>query len=339
MTRAVVFAYHKVGVRCLKVLLAHGVQVPLVVTHEDDPNETIWFASVAATAREYGIPVITPADPNAPDIVARVAQAAPDFVFSFYYRLMLKRALLDIAPRGAFNMHGSLLPAYRGRAPVNWAVLHGERQAGATLHRMNEKPDNGEVVDQVAVPLLPDDTAAEVFDKVTVAAELTLDRCLPALVDGSARPWVQDLSQGRYFGGRKPEDGRIDWRWPARRVHDLVRAVAPPYPGAFSDTPSGRLRVLRTLPVDDHGRALPAPAVRPAGTLATLAEPASTALPVLFARDGRLFARCGDGALLWLLQAELDGSAIDATAFADPAGTANTSRGRLGAELSLTAAA
>src|SRR5204863_1849868 len=134
MTRAVVFAYHNVGVRCLRVLLAHGVEVPLVVTHDDNPREQIWFASVARTAAECGVPVESPADPNSAEFVGRVVSLTPNFVFSFYYRTMLKPPLLRLAPRGALNMHGSLLPRYRGRAPVNWAVLCGERDTGATLH-------------------------------------------------------------------------------------------------------------------------------------------------------------------------------------------------------------
>ncbi|NDP43380.1 MAG: formyltransferase, partial [Aromatoleum sp.] len=234
MTRAVVFAYHNVGVRCLKVLLAHGVEVSLVITHADSAAETIWFGSVAATAVEYDIPVITPDDPNADGVVARIAGAAPDFAFSFYYRKMLRAPLLATAPRGALNMHGSLLPKYRGRAPVNWAVLHGERETGATLHYMTEKPDNGDVVAQTAVPILPDDTAQEVFDKVTVAAELILDRVLPALLAGTAPRVRQVLEEGAYFGGRTPEDGRIDWQKDAATIHNLVRAVAPPYPGALT---------------------------------------------------------------------------------------------------------
>src|SRR5436190_12857263 len=170
MTRAVVFAYHNVGVRCLKVLLAHGVEVPLVVTHSDDPHEARWFDSVASTAADYGIATITPENPNAPDVVAQVAAVAPDFIFSFYYRRMLAAPLLALPTRGALNMHGSLLPKFRGRAPVNWAVLAGERETGATLHYMTTRPDDGDIVRQPAVPILPDDTALAVFDKVTVAA-------------------------------------------------------------------------------------------------------------------------------------------------------------------------
>src|SRR5574340_755915 len=234
MTKAVVFAYHNVGVRCLKVLLAHGVKIPLVVTHADNPDENVWFDSVAELASLHDIPVITPDDPNTPEIVDQMRATQPDFLFSFYYRNMLKKGLLDIPSHGAFNMHGSLLPKYRGRVPVNWAIIKGEKETGATLHVMNEKPDNGAIVDQQAVPILPDDTALEVFHKVTCAAEVALDRCLPALIAGSAQFRQQDLRQGGYFGGRRAEDGKIRWLETAQVVHNLVRAVAPPYPGAFT---------------------------------------------------------------------------------------------------------
>lgn len=232
--RAVVFAYHNVGVRCLKVLLARGVEVPLVVTHQDNPNETIWFESVASLCREQGIPFVTPDDPKTPELFQQVQDARPDFIFSFYYRHMLPVDLLSLAKHGAYNMHGSLLPKYRGRVPVNWAVLHGENETGATLHEMAAKPDAGAIVAQTAVPILPDDTAFEVFGKVAVAAEQTLWSALPAMLAGQTPKLPNDLSKGSYFGGRKPEDGRIDWSKPAQAVYNLHRAVAPPYPGAWT---------------------------------------------------------------------------------------------------------
>ena len=288
--RAVVFAYHNVGVRCLSVLLAHGVDVALVVTHEDNPQERIWFASVAGLAQMHGIPVATPDDPNDSAMFGRIADLRPEFLFSFYYRHMLKPYLLALAARGAYNMHGSLLPRYRGRVPVNWAVIRGERETGATLHEMVEKPDAGRVVGQQAVPILPDDTAVDVFAKVTVAAELVLDRWLPALIDGTAPRLPQDLAAGSYFGGRKPEDGRIDWRDAAAHVHNLIRGVAPPYPGAFSDLPGGRLRLLRSLhPTGERG---PHPA------------------PALFARGAGIYVQCGDALLLRIVEAELNGAPL-----------------------------
>jgi methionyl-tRNA formyltransferase len=244
--RAVVFAYHNVGVRCLKVLLAGGVDVALVVTHQDSASENIWFESVVSLCETEGIPYITPDDPNAPALLAQIQAAQPDLLFSFYYRHMLPQAILDVAP--AYNMHGSLLPRFRGRAPVNWAVLHGATEIGASLHEMTVKPDAGAIVAQQAVPILPDDTAFEVFGKVTVAAELALYGVLPALLAGSAPRIPNDLAQGSYFGGRKPEDGRIDWNKPAVDVYNLHRAVAPPYPGAFTDVGGQRYVIERARP-------------------------------------------------------------------------------------------
>jgi methionyl-tRNA formyltransferase len=231
---AVVFAYHNVGVRCLPVLLSQGVRVLLLVTHCDNPGETIWFDSVEKLARAHALPVITPADANDPAVIAQIKALRPDFLFSFYYRNMLGAELLALPRRGAYNMHGSLLPKYRGRVPVNWAVIMGERETGATLHQMVAKPDAGGIVDQAAVPIALEDTAADVFGKVAAAAEQVLARALPGLIAGSARITPQDLAKGSYYGGRKPEDGRIDWSRSAREVHNLVRGVAPPYPGAFA---------------------------------------------------------------------------------------------------------
>ncbi len=288
--RAVVFAYHDVGVRCLKALLSGGVEVPLVVTVADDPGERQWFASVAEAAREYGIEVVTAESPGAARLDERVAVLAPDFVFSFYYRALLPEALLRCARRGALNMHGSLLPKYRGRAPVNWAILNGERETGATLHEMVARADAGDIVDQMAVPILADDEAREVYAKVTVAAEIVLARSLPGLLAGTAPRRPQPIVPGQYFGRRRPEDGRIDWSWPAARVHNLVRAVAPPFPGAFSDVGRGRLWIHRTR-LEAHG---------------------DTGAPRLYGRAGACYAACAQGTLRILAAAD-DRGPLDLT--------------------------
>ncbi len=293
--RAVVFAYHNVGVRCLSVLLAHDVDVRLVVTHEDDPGENVWFESVEGLARLYGLTAIKPADPNALDLTREIAAVRPDFLFSFYYRKMLAPGLLDVPGRGALNMHGSLLPHYRGRAPVNWAVIKGERETGATLHYMVAKPDAGDIVARQAVPILPNDTAFDVFGKVTLAAEMMLNRTLPDLLAGTAPRIAQDLAHGSYFGGRKPEDGRIDWGLGASEIHNLVRGVAPPYPGAFCQVEKKRLRVLRTL--------LPRE------------TPPRLGFPALFCHAGRCYAECGDGKALRVLSMEVDGRMLDERSF------------------------
>jgi methionyl-tRNA formyltransferase len=293
--RAVVFAYHNVGVRCLSVLLTHGVDVRLVVTHDDDPRENIWFESVEALAQLHELPVVKPADPNAPELAREIAALRPDFLFSFYYRKMLPPGLLEMPARGALNMHGSLLPRYRGRVPINWAVIQGERETGATLHYMVIKPDAGDIVGQQAVPILADDTAFDVFGKVTVAAEMLLDRVLPDLLAGTAPRNAQDLARGSYFGGRKPEDGRIDWGRGAAQIHNLVRGVAPPYPGAFCQVGGKHLRVLRTL--------------MPRET------PPRSGFPVLFCHAGRCYAECGDGRAVRILSLEVDGRMLDERSF------------------------
>lgn len=289
MTRAVVFAYHDVGVRCLGALLEAGVEVPLVISHRDDPGENIFFGSVAKLAAARGIECIFPDDPNTPAVIARVRGLKADFLFSFYYRRMLRPELLACAARGAFNMHGSLLPKFRGRAPVNWAVLHGARETGATLHEMVAKPDAGRIVDQEAVPIGPDDTAAEVFARVTGAAEIVMRRSLPGLIDGSAVLKPQDLAQGSYFGGRKPEDGRIDWHMSAQAVHNLVRAVAPPYPGAFTTLAGVELKILKTSLIRDK--------------ISVAAPPALFAAP----QAKHLIAVCADSSALAVITMQLDG--------------------------------
>ncbi len=301
MTRAVVFAYHNVGVRCLKVLLAHGVEVSLVVTHEDSPREEIWFDSVVHTAAEYDIPTVVPEDPNLAGLVARIAASRPDFLFSFYYRLMLKGPLLAVPPHGALNIHGSLLPKYRGRVPVNWAVIHGETETGATLHYMTEKPDNGDIVAQAAVPILPDDTGGEVFGKVTLAAEAILHDALPALVAGTAPRRPQDPRLGSYFGGRRPEDGVIDWSKSAADIHNLVRAVAPPYPGARTTLDGKPARILGARVLEATAPATNAPSLR--------------------VERGRIVASCGGGGTLAILALEIGGSPVAADALSRGTGT------------------
>ncbi len=289
--RAVVFAYHNVGVRCMQVLLAHGVDIAMVVTHDNNPTENIWFDSVEKLADLHRIPVVKPDDPNTPKFIAEIAALKVDFLFSFYYRMMLKPALLATTARGAFNMHGSLLPKYRGRVPVNWAIIKGETETGATLHEMVEKPDAGRIVDQTAVPILPNDNALEVFQKVTLAAEITLNRALPDLINGAAQMHTQDLTKGSYFAGRKPADGVIDWRDSAQNIHNLIRAVAPPYPGATTSITDKPIIITKSL-------------LAPARF--THSNPG-----FLNVSSERCIALCGDGRMLRILEAIIDGKLVE----------------------------
>jgi methionyl-tRNA formyltransferase len=246
--RSVVFAYHDIGYVCVQELLRSGATVAAVFTHEDDPGEEIWFRSVRALAEAHGLPVFAPGSVNTPEWVERIAALQPDFVFSFYYRKILSKEILGLAKHGALNLHGSLLPKYRGRCPVNWVLIHDEHETGVTLHYMEEKPDRGDIVAQRAVPITDDDTALTLFRKMTAAAALLLRESYPLLVSGRGARLPQVQGQASYFGGRKPEDGRIDWEQPARAIFNLVRAVTHPYPGAFTTCRGRRVYVWEARP-------------------------------------------------------------------------------------------
>jgi len=251
--RIVFFGYSEVGCECLELLLGRGDHVVALVTHEDNPHEKIWFQTPAAAARAGGVPVFTPEKVNTPEWVAKLAALQPDLILSVYYRHMISPKILALARLGAFNMHGSLLPRYRGRAPINWAVLHGEPRIGMTLHRMVKAADAGAIVDQEGVDLGPRDTAEQAFRKALPCARRVLARQIDALLAGTAKETPQDESQATYFGGRTPEDGRIDWTQSSTRIFNLIRAVTDPYPGAFTDVGAARLMVWWAEP-DTQGR-------------------------------------------------------------------------------------
>jgi len=248
--RVVVMAYQDIGYVCLDELLALRAEVALVVTHPDPVNENIWFRSVAERARKAGLPVLRPPSVNAPDVVAAIAGLAPDFLFSFYFREIIGPEVLGLARRGALNLHGSLLPRYRGRCPVNWVLINGERETGVTLHYMEARPDRGDIVAQRAVPIADDDTALSLNRKLGEAARALLREAYPLLAAGTAPRSPQDHARATSFGGRRPEDGRIAWHQPARRLYDLIRAVTAPYPGAFTTYRGERLFVWWARPLD-----------------------------------------------------------------------------------------
>lgn len=232
--RAVVLAYHDVGCAGLDALLRNGFEIAALFTHKDDPGETVWFGSVAEMAASRGIPVFAPDDINHPMWAARIRELKPDIIFSFYYRKMVKKPILDIPRAGCLNLHGSLLPKYRGRCPVNWVLVNGEKETGVTLHYMTPKPDDGDIVAQRRIAISGDDTAQTLFARMVPASAAMLDEVLPLIKSGRAPRKPQDHSKASYFGGRRPADGEIDWTRDNRSVRNLVRAVTRPYPGAFT---------------------------------------------------------------------------------------------------------
>jgi UDP-4-amino-4-deoxy-L-arabinose formyltransferase/UDP-glucuronic acid dehydrogenase (UDP-4-keto-hexauronic acid decarboxylating) len=222
------------GLVGLDALFNHGFDIAAVFTHEDDPDENCWFGSVKNWAQRKNIAVYTTEEVNSPRWIAKIAVINPDIIFSFYYRKIISREIPDLPRMGAFNLHGSLLPAYRGRCPVNWVIINGESQTGVTLHYMIDKPDAGDIVGQKAVAIDLSDTAKTLYDKLCGAAKDLLDELLPLIKSNQIPRRKQNLAEGSYYGGRRPDDGRIDWNKSADEIYNLIRAVTEPYPGAFA---------------------------------------------------------------------------------------------------------
>lgn len=250
MMKAIVFAYHDIGCAGLQALTEAGYDVQAVFTHTDDPGENNFFSSVARQGAELNLPVYAPEDVNHPLWVERIRELQPDIIFSFYYRNMLSEEILSLAPKGGFNLHGSLLPRYRGRAPINWALLNGETETGATLHKMVKRPDAGDIVGQQRVAIEDNDTSLTLHKKVLDAAKVLLKEQLPKLKNGTATFTAQNEADASYFGRRTAADGEIQWSNSARQINNLIRAVTEPYPGAFSYLGQRKLIVWRSRVLD-----------------------------------------------------------------------------------------
>ena len=249
--RCVLFAYHEMGHACMEAILKMGAPIAALFTHRDDPHEEIWWRSCAELATRHGIPVHV--DDNVEAVGDKICELKPAVIYSFSYRHLIPESVLALAPQGAFNLHPSLLPAYRGRAPVNWMLVNGEREAGVTLHHMVARADAGDIVGQRAVAIDDSDNALTLYRKLVPLGVELIEELHPKIAAGTAPRRKMDISKGSYFGRRKPEDGRIDWRWPARRIFNLVRAVTHPYPGAFCFVGGRKLMVWEAKIGADNG--------------------------------------------------------------------------------------
>ncbi len=265
------------GCMGLRVLLRRGVRVAAVFTYADKPGENCWFDSVEALARGNGLPVFVDQDLRHPYWAGYARRLEPDVLFSFYYRDLLPAPLLEAPRHGAVNLHGSLLPKYRGRAPVNWQLVNGETVSGVTYHYMEAKADAGDIIAQKRVDVDIEDTAVTLFKKLERAAEEALEENLDAMLAGTAPRVPQDSAQATVFGGRRPEDGRIRPEMTAAQAYNLVRAVTDPYPGAFVEQDGKKIILWKVRPV---------PGLVPQGAPGTVARRDDG--EYLVARDGML---------------------------------------------------
>ncbi|OQP34780.1 bifunctional UDP-4-amino-4-deoxy-L-arabinose formyltransferase/UDP-glucuronic acid oxidase ArnA [Pantoea latae] len=273
--KTIVFAYAEMGCAGITALLNAGYEIGAIFTHADTSPESHAFPSVARLAAEHGIPVYAPEDASHPLWVDRIRAMQPDVIFSFYYRALLSSTLLDCARIGAFNLHGSLLPKYRGRAPLNWVLVNGETETGVTLHRMVKRADAGDIVAQQRVAIDEQDNALTLHRKLVACAAQLLESALPAIKRGEIAATPQNEAEATKVGRRTPEDGRIDWTRPAQAINNLVRAVTDPWPGAFAFAGTVKFVVWKGRVHSDAPQAKP-------GTVLSVA-------PFLIA--------CGEGAL------------------------------------------
>ncbi|MGZ0751059.1 bifunctional UDP-4-amino-4-deoxy-L-arabinose formyltransferase/UDP-glucuronic acid oxidase ArnA [Kluyvera sichuanensis] len=273
--KAVVFAYHDMGCTGIQALLDAGYDIEAIFTHPDNAGENNFFGSVARLAAEQGITVYAPEDVNHPLWVDRIRAMAPEVIFSFYYRNLLSDEILNLAPKGAFNLHGSLLPKYRGRAPLNWVLVNGEKETGVTLHRMTNRADAGDIVAQQTVAIADSDVALSLHRKLCAASQTLLGDALPKIRSGQTQERAQDDTQATYVGRRTPDDGRLTWEKPAQELHNLVRAVSDPWPGAFGYVGTNKFIVWKSRVRTDMAAAKP-------GTVLSVAP---------------LVVACGEGAL------------------------------------------
>ncbi|HAO9169568.1 TPA: bifunctional UDP-4-amino-4-deoxy-L-arabinose formyltransferase/UDP-glucuronic acid oxidase ArnA [Escherichia coli] len=302
--KTVVFAYHDMGCLGIEALLAAGYEISAIFTHTDNPGEKAFYGSVARLAAERGIPVYAPDNVNHPMWVERIAQLSPEVIFSFYYRHLICDEILQLAPAGAFNLHGSLLPKYRGRAPLNWVLVNGETETGVTLHRMVKRADAGAIVAQLRIAIAPDDIAITLHHKLCHAARQLLEQTLPAIKHGNILEIAQRENEATCFGRRTPEDSFLEWHKPASVLHNMVRAVADPWPGAFSYVGNQKFTVWSSR-VHSH-----APAAQP-GSVISVA-------PLLIA--------CGDGALEIVTGQAGDGITMQGSQLAQTLGLVQGSR-------------
>jgi len=273
--KVVFLGNHTVGVRVLQAM-KDLADIIGVVTHPPDPEDGVRYESVFEFARQHQWKTIRGRGRD-PETLQFIASLKPDLLWITDYRYLIPRELLTLSPLGTVNLHPSLLPAYRGRASINWAILKGETQLGLTGHFVDEGMDTGDIIEQMSYNITEDQDVGDCLNILYPMYATITQRILSYFRRGTVPITPQDESRATAFPGRKPEDGRIDWSQPARQVLNLVRAVASPYPGAFTTLQGQKLTLWRARVISE--------------TMA--GSPGS----VFDCRRGEIFIQCGMGAL------------------------------------------
>ncbi|MBL0938543.1 MAG: methionyl-tRNA formyltransferase [Gemmatimonadaceae bacterium] len=235
---------HTVGLTALRAL-SEVADVVAVVAHPEDPEDGVRYDSVYAWAHETGLRIVRGRG-NDTQVASLLEEVRPDLLWVTDYRYLLPASVLRIAPRGAVNLHPSLLPKYRGRAPLNWAILRGETEVGLSAHVIDEGMDSGDLLAQVQIPVHADDDIGTVLEKLLPHYDALPRRILADMTAGTLVRTPQNHDDSTEFRRRTPDDGRLNWEQSAIELHNLVRAVTAPYPGAFAYRDAERIMVWRT---------------------------------------------------------------------------------------------
>jgi methionyl-tRNA formyltransferase len=220
----------------LQMLIDRAESILGVVTQPDRPagrGQQVVESPVKNLAARQGLAVYQPRNVREDQFIVQMQTLAPDLVVVVAFGQILPRAILDIPPLGCVNVHASLLPAYRGAAPINWALINGETVTGVTIMALDEGMDTGDILLQKPVSILPDDTAATLHDRLAESGAALLGEALEQLRDGGWTRIAQNHARATYAPLMKKEDGRIPWSKSAREIHNQVRGMNP-WPGSFT---------------------------------------------------------------------------------------------------------
>lgn len=246
-------SHHVEGVKPLLAVLAAGFHIQAIITlHDDQLAKRSGGVDFANIADDYTIPLFRIRNVNDPDALELLAALQLDVLFVIGWSQILRADALSAVKVGCFGAHASLLPANRGSAPINWALIKGETMTGNTLMRLSEGVDAGDIVAQKRIPITPFDNVATLYDRVAETnCEMVLDLLKELRVGRSLILQQQIKSGGELLPRRRPQDGLIDWGQPAAKIYNFIRALARPYPGAFSHSGEGRILIWRSalLPV------------------------------------------------------------------------------------------
>jgi methionyl-tRNA formyltransferase len=243
--RVVLLSSTAFGARCLREGIAPLPQVEvcgilttprhIAISYAERPVELATHVDFTALGRELGCEVVVLGGQiRAASYLEPLARWRPDLLLALGWYYLIPRRVREVAPRGCVGIHASLLPKYRGGAPITWAIINGERETGVTLFYLDDGVDNGDIIAQARLAIEREDTCATVYERATQASIALLRAYLPRLADGTAPRIAQSEAEATYVPQRTPADGLIDWTWDAERIRNFIRAQTRPYPGAFT---------------------------------------------------------------------------------------------------------